>query len=129
MTWIIVYRENIQHRVSYLPLGPHSLENGFSSKEHQEFAVLLRQVKRLPQNLQHMNSGPHRQGVISTERPQPLQHVLRRNQFFPTRQNPGWNRDTINLCFPSNSQVGWMEVTLCYWVNLLFFRLHGKFSA
>lgn len=35
----------------YLSLGPSGFENGFCSKEHQESAILLAQVKGLSHDL------------------------------------------------------------------------------
>lgn len=85
-----VTRENIaKQRAPHLPLGPRGLEDGFRPEEHQELAILLAQVKRLSQNLQHVHAGPHGPRVISTERPQPLQQVLGGHQLLPAGQGQG----------------------------------------
>lgn len=73
--------------VTYLSLRPCGSENGFCSEEHQKLAVLLTQMKRLPQDLERLDSRPHRAGVVSTERPQPLQQVLSRHQLLPAEQD------------------------------------------
>lgn len=70
----------------HLSLGPGGFEDGLRSEEHEELAILLSQVKRLSQNLQHMDAGPHGPGVVGTERPQPLQQVLGGHQLFSAKQ-------------------------------------------
>lgn len=90
----------------YLSLGPSGFENGFCSEEHQELAVLLTQVKGLSQDLQHLDAGPHGQGVISAERPQPLQQVLGGNQLFSAGQNQG-ETETLMSFMSSNQMRQW----------------------
>lgn len=77
--------ELTRQMLPYLSVGPSGFDNGLCSKEHKELAILLRQMERLSQNLQHLDAGPHRPGVVSTEGPQPLQQVLRGNQLFSAK--------------------------------------------